>query len=204
MQPKVDDISTNKGSRPLYTAILSRRTIRRFQQRPISQDMLKKMIEGARLAPSAANLQPLEYLVITNPALLGVVFDSLKWAAYITPPWKPDVSQRPVAYVIILVHKDTSFEYKWDVGFAAAHIILVAESEQIGSCFFENVNRNKLHHDLHIPETFLIDGVIALGYKDEVSIIEEYTTSVKYWRDSNNVLHVPKKNLKDILHFNSL
>ena len=50
----------------VYEAILSRRSIRRFQQKPISIEILKKFVNAARLAPSAANLQPLEFFVVTD------------------------------------------------------------------------------------------------------------------------------------------
>ena len=54
----------------VYEAILSRRSIRRFQQKPIPIELLKKFVNGARFAPSAANLQPLEYFVATEKEIV--------------------------------------------------------------------------------------------------------------------------------------
>ena len=86
----------------VYEAIISRRSIRRFQQKPISTDLLKKFVNAARLAPSAANFQPLEYFVVTDKDLLDKVFETLGWAAYIRPKWSPSQEERPTAYIIIL------------------------------------------------------------------------------------------------------
>ena len=52
-----------------YDAILSRRSIRKFKQKSISIELLKKFVNGARLAPSAANLQPLEFIITFNTVI---------------------------------------------------------------------------------------------------------------------------------------
>ena len=74
----------------VYESILSRRSIRRFKQKEISLDILKKIVNSARLAPSAANLQPLEYLVITDKNLCSKIFETIGWAGYIKPKWTPE------------------------------------------------------------------------------------------------------------------
>ena len=113
----------------VYTAIVSRRSIRRFQQKPIAVEVLMKLVDTGRLAPSAANLQPLEYMIVTDVTLCAAVFSTLGWAGYLKPRWTPAVSERPTAYVIILVHKDTGFDPAHDVGLAAENIMLAAEAE---------------------------------------------------------------------------
>ena len=186
----------------VYKAILSRRTIRRFKQKPIGIETLKKFANAARVAPSAANLQPLEYFVITEKNLCSKVFETLGWAGYIKPKWAPDENERPTAYIVILVHEDIKSYYKWDVGLAAENIMLVAEEEKIGSCILLNVKRDKLREILGIPDSLFIDSVIALGYKSEMAVIEDIKDSVEYWRDAEEVLHVPKRKLEDIMHVN--
>ena len=131
------------------------------------------------------------------------VFATIGWAGYITPKWTPDVTERPKAYIIILVREDLQKYYKWDVGLAAENIMLTAEEEDIGSCMLLKVNRDILKKIFRIPDMYLIDAVIALGYKAETVVMETMTDSVKYWRDENEVLHVPKRKLTDILHINS-
>ena len=186
----------------VYDAIISRRSIRRFQQKPIDIDLLKKFVNAARLAPSAANLQPLEYFVVTDKELCAQIFDTIGWAGYIKPKWTPSPNERPVSYIIIL-NKDTSKDWNIrDASLSAENIVLAAEAEEIGSCILLNVNKAKIKEILKIEEPFEIDSVIALGYKAEKSIVEDYKDSVKYWRDENEVLHVPKRKLEDIIHIN--
>lgn len=187
----------------VYEAILSRRTIRRFKQKPVDVKLLKRFVNAARVAPSAANLQPLEYFIISEKKLCARVFETLGWAGYIKPKWTPDESERPTAYIVILVREDLNKYYKWDVGLSAENIMLVAEEENIGSCILLNINRKKLREILGIPDSLYIDSVIALGYKSETAIMEDMVDSVEYYRDENEVLHVPKRKLTDILHINT-
>lgn len=186
----------------VYETILQRRSIRRFQQKPISIELLKKFVNAARLAPSAANLQPLEYFVVTEKELCDKVFATLGWAAYIKPKWSPGDKERPIAYIVIL-YKDTNNKYYLrDSSLAAENIVLSAEEEGIGSCIICNVDRNKLHEILKLPKNLQVDSVIVLGYKAEKSVVEDFEGSVEYWRDENEVLHVPKRKLEDILYIN--
>jgi nitroreductase len=186
----------------MYETIISRRTIRRFHQKPFDPAILKKFVNAARLAPSAENLQPLEYLIVTEKKLCALLFETLGWAAYIQPKWIPDEHERPTAYIVVLVKNTKNPYYRYDVGFAAANIICAAEAEGLGSCILCNIQKEKIHTMFKIPSTPAVDMVIALGYKAEKPVIEERNDTVKYWRDEHEVLHVPKRKLDDIIHMN--
>jgi nitroreductase len=186
----------------VYDVIISRRTIRRFFQKPLDLTVLKQFVNAARLAPSAGNLQPLEYIIVTEKNLCNQLFKTLGWAAYIQPKWTPNEHERPTAYIVILVKDVTNPYYQRDVGFATENIVLAAEAEGLGSCILCNINREKIRLIFKVPQTISVDSVIALGYKAETSIVEEMTDSVKYWRDTDDVLHVPKRKLDDIIHIN--
>jgi nitroreductase len=186
----------------VYDAILSRRSIRRFQQKPIPMELLKKFVNAARLAPSAANLQPFEFYIVNDKELCCKVFETLSWAGYIKPKWTPSIEERPVAYIVMLVRDTTNKWYLRDVSLASNNIILAAEEKEIGSCILCKIDKPKLREILKIPEEVILDSIIALGYKAEKSVVEDFTGSVEYWRDENEVLHVPKRKLEDILHIN--
>jgi hypothetical protein len=64
------------------------------------------------------------------------------------------------------------------------------------------VEREKVQEILKIPGAYKIDSVIALGFPDEKPVVEEMKDSVRYWKDEEGRLHVPKRGLKDIIHFN--
>jgi len=184
----------------IYETIIRRRTIRRFKQEKVPSEVLEKCVNAARLAPSAANLQPCEYLVIDKEDLLGRVFSTLHWAGYISDG-KPSKSEAPTAYIIILINKEVREKgFEHDVGFAAENIVLTALEQGIGSCCFGAINRETLRQNLNIPEKYIIDVVMALGYPNESPIEEPLKDSVKYWKDDSGVLHVPKRRLNDVLH----
>ena len=186
----------------VYNAILTRRSIRRFKQQSIDRELLIKFVDAARIAPSAANLQPLEYVIINDKKLCKEIFDTIGWAAYIKPKWSPGKSERPTAYIIILTKDIKNKWYTRDVGLASENIVLMAESENIGTCILLNIDREKIQNILKIPKSLHVDSAIALGYKNEHPVLEELKESVKYWRDENEDLHVPKRKLDDILHIN--
>ncbi len=186
-------------------AIKTRRTIRRFQQKPIPFEILKELVDAARLAPSGGNLQPWEFLVIDDKNLLEPVFSTLAWAAYLGPEGKPKEGEKPVAYIIVLHNKKMkSFTPEADFGAAIENILLAAVDKGIGSCWLGSVQKVKLAKILNIPDDYSIEYVVALGYPAEQAISESETGSLKYWRDNQGVHHVPKRSLEDILHHNSI
>ncbi len=169
----------------------------------VSLDLLKKCVDAARVAPSAANLQPLEFIIVTNKKVCGHVFEALHWAGYLKPEWRPEISERPVAYIIILVKDKASPWQLRDVSFAAGNIVHMAESIGLGSCILCKIDKELIREKLVIPNSMLVDSVIALGYKAEFPVIEDISGSVEYYRDEKMVLHVPKRRLEDILHFDT-
>lgn len=188
----------------IYEVAISRRSIRRFKDIPVSRQTLTRCINAARLAPSAANLQPLEYVIVDDDHLLPEVFSTLKWAAYISPDGNPPEGRRPRAYVVILKNSSVGVPSSvYDVGAALQVMILVALEEGIGSCPIASVDRDDLRRILNIPGDYEIPLVLALGYPDERPIEQSFNGSLKYWKDENGVLHVPKKKLKLVLHWNT-
>jgi len=185
--------------------IKSRRSIRRFDQQEISKETLLNLVDSARLAPSAANLQPLEYIIINEKTILDLVFDQLAWAGYIRPKRNPSEDKKPVAYIAVL--RNSSSNEKFSIVDAAAaieNILIAAWSINIGSCWIGNINRDNLHKVLNIPDDYVIDSVIALGYPAENPVLEEINDdSIKYYLDENDRLHVPKKALQKITHINA-
>jgi nitroreductase len=92
--------------------------------------------------------------------------------------------------------------YEWDVGAAVENMILTAWEEGIGSCWLLSVERDKVREMLKIPMSHKIDSVLALGYPDEKPVVEDIEGSLKYWKDTEECLHVPKRRLEDIIHLN--
>ncbi len=186
-----------------YNLILSRRSIRQFKPEPVSREILEKLVNAARMAPSAANVQPLEYIVVDDKELKKRLFPCLKWAAYIAPEGSPRPGHEPAAYIVVLANtslKEKGYEY--DVGAAVENMILAAWEQRVGSCWIISVEREKVQEILKIPDQYKIDSVLTLGFPDEKPVVEEMKNSVKYWKDEEGRLHVPKRGLKNIIHYN--
>jgi nitroreductase len=110
-----------------------------------------------------------------------------------------------MAYIFPLVNLSVREKgYENDVGAAVENMILAAWEAGVGSCWLISVERPKLAVILRIPEGYRIDSVLALGYPAESPVVEDLKDSVKYWKDEHGVLHVPKRRLGDVLHFNGL
>jgi nitroreductase len=186
----------------LFSVMVGRRTIRRFSRKPVSLGLLCHCVDVARLAPSAANLQPFEYIVVADPGMCGRVFSALRWAAYLEPGWVPAEGERPTGYIVMIAKNASPFTLR-DMGLAAGSIVMLAESEGVGSCILCNIDKEMIRGVLGVPEPYGVDAVIALGYKAEAPVEEDREDSVKYWRDDAGVLHVPKRPLGSVLHLES-
>jgi nitroreductase len=182
--------------------ITSRRTIRQFSPTPISRGRLERIIEAGRLAPSAANLQPLEFIVVENREIRDRIFPCLKWAAYIHPAGDPRPGQEPVAYIVVAVNtKIREKMYEYDVGASVENMALSAWGEGIASCWLISIDKPKIQSILEIPDHVRVDSVLALGYPAEASAVEEFRDSPRYWKDDRGNFHVPKRPLASVLHF---
>lgn len=179
-------------------ALLNRRTIRKFKQIPIEEEKLKALINYARLAPFAANIQGLKYKIITTPALTDKIFNNVKWAGYL-PKASPLPDERPPAYIAVLGDTKIKDSFETDAGAAVASIILGAWEMGIGSCWMGAIRRNDISAILKLPPEYSLLYVIALGYPAQDSKECEYKGSPKYFYDDNNVLNVPKLSLDDII-----
>ena len=116
-----------------------------------------------------------------------------------------------MAFVIVLARTDPADESaekseKMNAGLAIENLLLVAQEEGVASLCIAGFEDAKIRPLLNIPEEYNFELVIALGYPDENPVVEEFDKSEPYWRkiwrDDNNVIHVPKRKLADVLHRN--
>jgi nitroreductase len=190
-------------------SVLARRSIRRFKNKPVAYEVLKKCIDAARLAPSGRNQQVVEYLVVNDPVILPVVFENIGGSAKL-PPEKggPRPDQSPKAYTIVLVNKALEGDESrrrvtlYDIGMAAQNIMLMAVEQGLGSCPILMFNQDGLRKALAVPPEYDIALVIIMGFPDENPVADVATTSTDIFVDDKGVRHVPKRKLADILHHN--
>jgi nitroreductase len=164
-------------------------------------ETLKGLVNLARLSASAANLQPLKYLLSCEPGNNDAIFACLAWAGYLKDWPGPAAGERPAAYIVILGDTGISKNFGCDHGIAAQSILLGAREQGLGGCILGSIQRDRLRELFKIPETLDILLVIALGRPQETVVLEEVAPGgdIKYWRDEHGVHHVPKRRLKDII-----
>lgn len=183
-----------------YDLILKRRTIRKFEQKAVTKEMLEKYINAARLAPSAANRQPLKYVAVQSSEMVTKVFEQVKWAGYLAPDYNPKENERPTAFIAVCVDNNISKAgYEMDIGAAVENLILTALEDGVGTCWMGAIDRVKITEILNLPDNLTLSCVVALGFSAEspkdVEIKEDV---VKYYLD-NGTLCVPKRKLDEVL-----
>lgn len=181
-------------------AIYKRRSIRRFSPQPIDKDVLYELVMAARVAPQAANIQPLQYMIVHQKQLLEPVFECTRWAGYLEN-YAPRPGFRPTAYIVVLVNEELKKAGNdTDAGAAVENMLLMAVEKGLGSCWIGSVDREKLSALLGVPEACKIHSVIALGYAAEDPVWEDKEgDSIRYYLDEEHRLHVPKRRMNEII-----
>ncbi len=185
----------------LYDLVQKTRSFRRFQQDElIGIDILKSLVNLARLGGSARNIQPLKYMLVNAPVVNAKIFPHLGWAGYLKAWPGPEEGERPTAYIICLLDTRLSNEAECDLGIATQNILLGAAEKGLGGCRIASFSPR-------LKDVFEVEGylrilmVIALGRPvEKVSLDEsEQEGDIKYWRDEDRVHHVPKRLLEEII-----
>lgn len=186
----------------LQDLILKNRSYRRFDERvKVSLEELEKMINAARFSASARNSQALKYVLSVNPGMNKEIFECLAWAGYLKEWAGPAAGERPTAYIVQLHDTGLTPNYFCDDGIAAQSILLTAVELGYGGCIIASVKKEKLSKILKLTDNLKLIQVIALGKPSETVILEEIKNNdIKYWRDENDVHHVPKRNLNDLIY----
>ncbi len=206
MPYRIDVIATSEHHWEVFSMlrdlVLANRSYRRFKQQiPVKESTLRDLVDLARLTPSASNLQPLRYVLSNDPERNAEVFETLAWAGYLTDWPGPAEGERPSAYIVILSDKEVNRNAAMDCGIAAQTILLGAAQSGLSGCMIGSVDRDKLREILGIAEKHDIVLVIALGVPAEKVVLEDVGAdgSTKYYRDAEDVHHVPKRKLEDVL-----
>lgn len=176
------------------------RSCRRFRESdPIPPQLVRDLVDLARLVPSAANQQPLRYRIVTGAAACAQVFPHTKWAGALKDWSGPAVGQRPTAYLFILAEQGKNVSC--DVGIAAQTIQLAATAAGYAACMLGAIDRPALQAALNFPPPMEIQLLLALGRPNETIVLEDLPlgSSTNYYRTPDSIHHVPKRRLNDIL-----
>jgi nitroreductase len=185
----------------LKDLVVKSRSYRRFYaDHKIDSQTLKNYMELVRFTPSAANKQPLKFILSNSEERNAKIFETLSWAGYLTDWPGPEPVERPSAYIVVLGDTEITKDFSVDSGIVMQTILLKATEEGFGGCIFGSIKRSLLAKNLTIPERYQIMYVVALGKPKETVVIDDVVgDNIKYWRDDKLNHHVPKRTLDDLI-----
>ena len=188
----------------VISAVRARRSIRRYDRKPVDRTLLLDMVNAARLAPSAVNLQPLEYIIVDDDAAVSRLFERTRMGALLPESERPTAEVRPAAFIAVLVNTGIMKSgYEYDVGCAVQNALLSAVAFGLGACFIRNIDRDEIRSLLAVPAGYEVDTMIAVGYSAQEAVAEDTGgNDVRYYMDGNGVHRVPKRPMERICHLN--
>ena len=177
------------------------RSYRRFKEdMKIERETLEELVDLTRFCPSTGNIQPMKYALVWEEDLNSRVFKTLAWAGYLREWDGPTEGERPTAYIVLLKDRNLMKTASLDDGIVAQTICIGAAEKGIGTCMIGSVKREELRSILELDERFDISLVIALGYPNEIVVLEDIKDdgNFKYWRDEVNH-YVPKRTIDEVI-----
>ncbi len=181
--------------------LMERRTIRRFQQKPIPPAVVAELIDAARVASCGGNMQRLRYVVVQDDqALLNGIFSTTAWAAFVQPRRNPEIGKSaPTAFVVLTASAEEAERVSADAGAAVMSLQLMAFARGIGCCWIGSYDHQRVDELLGLQDRKSV-FLVALGYPDEQPVREEIAAdgSPRYYLDENDTLHVPKYSIEAI------
>ena len=145
----------------LLSLIRRRRSIRRFQRRPLPKEILERLIEAARWAPSASNVQPWQFIVVTDEEVRRAVGREARFLFVKSY----HVAEAPA--IIVICGDPRSPFYLHDCCIAGTHILLEAAALGLGTCWIGLFKEERIKEILRIPERWKVVALIAVGYPAE-------------------------------------
>lgn len=150
-----------------YDVINSRRAIRRYREGTVNDEVLKRIMEATRRAPSWANRQCWRFVLIKDRETMMKLGEMRSY--------RPDKSCYEKACAIAVVCADPSASgeidgkqyYMLDTGIAMEHLILAATAEGLGTCWIGAIDERPIRQLLRIPEPYRVIAITPIGYADE-------------------------------------
>ncbi len=153
----------------------TRRSVRRFKSDPVSDELILKILDIARLAPSAGNRQPWEFIIVKDP---GVKEKLARVHA-----WTGPLGRAPLGIVVVGDKEVSPVSYQVDCANATMYIMLAAHAYGLGTVWLQTLrNVEDIQRILGLPENKVPVALLAVGWPDEKPVAKS------------------RKELKDIVH----
>jgi len=148
----------------VFDAIKNRRSIRKYKNTEIEAEKVEKILESARLAPSAANRQEWKFIVVEDPQTRKKLVEAAHGQKFI--------EEAPVTIVACSTESErimpcNQYAYTVDLSIAVSFMILEATEIGLGTCWLGAFDEGKVKEILAIPEDIRVPAMFTVGYADE-------------------------------------
>jgi len=148
----------------LFETVAARRSIRRYQNKPVEKEKLTRILEAARLAPSADNRQEWRFVVIQERRTIEKLGDAVCGQRFVT--------KAPVVIACCSVQSEYILKcghpaYAIDIGIAGGHMTLAAAALGLGTCWIGDFYEDQVREILNIPDSVRVVELLTLGYPEE-------------------------------------
>ncbi|TFF90717.1 MAG: nitroreductase [Promethearchaeota archaeon] len=145
-----------------YEVIKKRRSYRFYTEKKPEKDQIKRVLDAARLAPTWANMQGVEYVVVQNLETVKKIWEAIGQ--------KKKFAEAPMFIVGIIPESGSGTNlngekyYGVDFGICFEHLILAATAEGLATCWIGWFDEEKIKNILEIPKKYRVMGLTPLGY----------------------------------------
>ncbi len=143
----------------VFEAIQKRRSIRSYEPTPIPSEKLDKILEAARLAPSAGNIQPWRFIIVLDQHKRRLIAKGCRFGHFL--------DESPTVIVGCGDQKASPRWHAIDTCIAMENLVLAATGEGFGTCWIGSFNEKTIRETLKIPNRLKIVALLALGYPKE-------------------------------------
>ncbi len=149
-----------------FDVIHSRRSIRKYKDKPVEQEKLRKIMDAVRVAPSARNREPWKFIVLTEQKTKQEIYER----AYNSKDFilYAPVIIAAVGYPADYVTTNGNIAHQVDIGIAGEHIALSATALGLGCCWIAAFKQDEMKKILGVPDDAHIVALFTIGYPDEV------------------------------------
>ncbi len=149
-----------------------RQSCRAFDSRPVEREKITACLEAARLSPSGCNSQPWHYTVTDDPALTEQIAAAVQGLglnrfAFQVPAFAVVTEEKAELLTRLAERMDSQTFARIDIGLSAAHFVLEAAEQGLGTCILGWFDEEKLKQIFRIPQERKIRLVICIGYPAE-------------------------------------
>jgi len=160
----------------VYEAISVRKSVRAFKAKDVPEDVMTRLLEAARRAPSANNLQEWRFVVIRNPDTRERISQAACGQSFI--------ATAPVVLACCAEADDhimtcNQHSYPIDVAIAVDHITLCASAEGLGTCWIGAFYEDQVKEILSIPPHIHVVTLLPIGYPQNPTPVEKYRLPIE-------------------------